>query len=105
MDKPQANTDSQDSPRPRLGGSDHLRPYIILYAWPWGQHPNVIFSQDSQLGNLEIPEIGTFVILEAHNVLYKPLIEVKFEEICGPCQDFPNDMWHATFIQVNQGGY
>jgi hypothetical protein len=44
--KPRTNTDSQDSPRPGLGGSHHLPPYNILYAWPRGQHPNVILSQD-----------------------------------------------------------
>jgi len=44
MDEPHANTDSQDSPWPRLGGSQHLPLYIILCAW---QHPNVILFQDS----------------------------------------------------------
>ncbi len=39
-----ANMDSQDSPWPGLGGSHHLPPYSILYAWPHGQHPNVILS-------------------------------------------------------------
>jgi hypothetical protein len=35
MDESWANTDSQDSPRPGLGGSHHLPPYNILCAWPW----------------------------------------------------------------------
>jgi hypothetical protein len=43
-DEPQASMDSQNSPQPGLGGSHHLPPYSILYAWPRGQHPNVIFS-------------------------------------------------------------
>jgi len=30
MDKSRAYTDSQDSPRPELGGSHHLPPYSIL---------------------------------------------------------------------------
>jgi hypothetical protein len=47
MDEPRANTNSQDSPRPRVGGSHHLPPYSILYDWPQGQHPNVILSQHS----------------------------------------------------------
>jgi len=46
--EPQANTDLQDSPWPRLGGSHHLPPYSILCARPWGQHSNVILSQDSK---------------------------------------------------------
>jgi hypothetical protein len=43
-------------------------------------HPNVIFPRDSQLGSPKILEIGTFATLEAHNVIYKPPIEVRFEE-------------------------
>jgi len=60
-DKPRANInsqDSQDSPRPKLGGSHHLPPYIILCAWPQGQHPNVVLSQDSQMGVLKRPKLG-----------------------------------------------
>jgi len=34
------NTDTQDSPRPGLGGSHHLPPYSILWTSPWGPHPN-----------------------------------------------------------------
>jgi hypothetical protein len=36
MDEPRVNTDSQNSPQRRLGGSHHLPPYNILYAWPQG---------------------------------------------------------------------
>jgi hypothetical protein len=32
--EPGTNTNLQDSPRPKLGGSHHLPPYIILCAWP-----------------------------------------------------------------------
>jgi hypothetical protein len=41
-----ANTESQDSPQSKLGGSHHLPPYIILCAWPQDQHPNVILSRE-----------------------------------------------------------
>jgi hypothetical protein len=34
------NTDTQDSPRPGLGGSHHLPPYSILCDSPRGPHPN-----------------------------------------------------------------
>jgi hypothetical protein len=34
MDEPGANTNSQDSTQPGLGGSHHLPPYSILCAWP-----------------------------------------------------------------------
>jgi len=61
MDEPRVNTnsqDSQDSPQPKLGGSHYLPPYIILCAWPQGQHPNVILSQDSQMGVSKRPKLG-----------------------------------------------
>jgi hypothetical protein len=54
MDESRAHTDSQDSPRPKLGGSHHLPPYSIICAWPWGLHPNVILFWDSQVKSLEI---------------------------------------------------
>jgi hypothetical protein len=79
-DKPRANTDSQDSPRPKLGGIHHLPPYNIICAWPQGMHPNVILSRDSQVGSPEIPEIGTPATLSDHNLLCIPLIEVWFKE-------------------------
>jgi hypothetical protein len=42
IDEPRVNTDSQDSPRPRLGEATTFPPYSRLCAWPWDQHPNVI---------------------------------------------------------------
>jgi len=42
--------DTQDSPRPGLGGSHHLPPYSILYNAPRGLHPNGSFSRNSQVG-------------------------------------------------------
>ncbi len=41
---------SQDTPRPGLGGSHHLPPYIILCDAPPRLHPNGSFSRDSQVG-------------------------------------------------------
>jgi len=35
-DESRAYTYSHDSPQPGLGGSHHLPPYSILYAWPLG---------------------------------------------------------------------
>ncbi len=72
IDKPRAYIDSQDSSRFRLRGGHYLPPYSILYACPWGLHPYVVLSQDF--------EIGTLATLQAHNVLWKPSIEVRFKE-------------------------
>jgi hypothetical protein len=33
-EEPWANTNLQDLPQPRLGGSHHLSPYSILCVWP-----------------------------------------------------------------------
>jgi hypothetical protein len=63
--EPRANTNSQDSPRPGLGGGHHFPPYSILCAWPRGQHPNVILSRDSHF----ISKIGIHVTLEAHDLV------------------------------------
>jgi hypothetical protein len=37
-------------------------------------------SQDSQVESFEILEIGIPTTLEAHNFVYKPPIDVRFEE-------------------------
>ncbi len=57
MDELWANTNSQDSRRPGLGGSHHLPSCSILCAWPWDQHPNVILSRDSQV---RVPKFSKF---------------------------------------------
>jgi hypothetical protein len=49
--------DSQDSPRPRLGGSHHLPPYSILCAFPWDLHLNGFLSWDSQG---RVPKLSRF---------------------------------------------
>jgi hypothetical protein len=41
---------TQDSPRPRLGGSHHLPPYSILCNSQWRLHPNGTNSWDSRNG-------------------------------------------------------
>jgi len=56
-DKPWANLDSLDSPRPGLGGSHHLPPYSILCSSPRDLHPNDSFSRDSQSG---VPKLSWF---------------------------------------------
>ncbi len=89
QDEPQANSDSQDSPRPGLGGNHHLPPYNILCAQPQQQHPNVILSCDSQ-----IPIVGTPVILGTHNFACKPPIEMRFKAKLQPSlRDF---QWYVA---------
>jgi hypothetical protein len=49
--------DTQDSPRPELGGSHHLPPYSILCSCPPRLHPNGSFSRDSQVGVLKLSRV------------------------------------------------
>jgi len=80
MNEPWANMDSQDSSQPELGGNHHLPHYSILFAWPWGHHPSVILSRDSQIQSPEILEIKIPATLEVDNFVCKPFIEVRFKE-------------------------
>jgi hypothetical protein len=52
------NTDTQNSPRPGLGGSHHLPPYNILCASPQGPHPNGFLSRDSQVRVPKLQQLG-----------------------------------------------
>ncbi len=52
------NSDTQDSPWPRLGGSHHFPPYSILYASPRGPHLNGFLSRDSEVGVPKFPQLG-----------------------------------------------
>jgi hypothetical protein len=59
-DKPRANSDSQDTPRPRPGleRCHHHTPYSILCVRPWEWHPNCSFSRDSQSGVPKLSRVG-----------------------------------------------
>ncbi len=65
------NTDTQDSPRPGLGGSHHLPPYSILCSSPRRLHPNGYFSQDSRVGipksrQMGLPRLWSPITLRAN---------------------------------------
>ncbi len=66
MDESQAITDSQDSPRPGLGGSHHLPPYNILLCLAIGRAPKCHFVMGLPSGSLEIPKVETPTTLGAH---------------------------------------
>ncbi len=94
--EPHVYTNSKDSSWPRLGGSHHLPPYSIFCYQPRGLHPNVIFSQDSQVESPEISKIGTFGTLKSHNFLCTPLIEIRSEAKLQPLSRYSHNMWHNT---------
>ncbi len=97
-----SNSDSQDSPRPGLGGSHHLSPYIILCASPRRPHPNDILFKDSQVGvlkfpNLRLPQLWGPITFSTDLRLIWTL-----EQSCSSRQELFNGMWHANFTQGNQ---
>jgi hypothetical protein len=87
----------QDSPWPKLGGSRHLPPYIILYVWPRGQHPNVILSWDSQFGVLKFPKLGLLQLWKPITLCTNLRLKWDLKQSCGPRQELSNDMQHATY--------
>jgi hypothetical protein len=94
---------SQDSPRPRLGGSHHLPPYIILCAWPWDLHPNGILSWDSQMRISYFPKLGLPQFWRPIILCADLWLKWGLKQSCIPCQELSNSMWHATCTQGNQG--
>ncbi len=88
MDEALAPTYSQDSLWLGLGGNHHPYPppsplqYFLCLVI--GLHPNAILSQDSQLGSPKILEIRTPATLEAHDVLFRTPIEVRYEAKLQP---------------------
>jgi hypothetical protein len=73
------NTDTQDSPRPGLGGSHHLPPYSILCDSPRDPHPNGFSLPGLPRESPEIPPCGTPGTLKPHNFASRPRIEVRSE--------------------------
>jgi len=74
MDEPHAYTNSQNSPWPKLKGNHHFH-LIVFFMLGHGVYTQMSFC----LGIPKIIEIGTPTILEAHNFVWKPPIEVRFK--------------------------
>ncbi len=97
-----ANTDSQDSPQPGLVGNHYLPPYSIFSIWPWGQHPNIILSWDSQVRvpkfiKLGLPQLWGPIILCSNLRL-----RWGFKQSCSPHRTFFNGMVHTTCTQGSE---
>jgi len=92
------NTDTQDSPRPGLGGSHHLPPYSILCTSPRGPHPNG-FSLPG------VPKSRQMGLLR----LWSPIIlrvdlgsKCGLKQSCSSRREISNGMWHVVYSQVNR---
>ncbi len=68
--------DAQNSWRLELGGSHHF-PFIIFYVIHHKSYIQMTFFSGLQARNPTILEIEIPAILDTHNFLCKPLIEVK----------------------------
>ncbi len=72
-------------------------PFIVLFVINHGR-----YIQMSFVPGLPILKIGTPNILESHYFLCKPM-KWDPKQSCNPLHKLSNDMWHATYMQVNQG--
>ncbi len=86
-----------------LGEKHHLPFYSILYASPWGLHPNSFCPRTPKLGVLKFLKLGL-------PRLWRPITSYEnfrlrwgLKENYSPCREFSNSMWHTACMQVNQG--
>jgi len=97
------NSDSQDSPRPGLGGSHHLPPYNILCASPRDPHLNGFLSQDSQVGIPKLPKLGLLRLWGPITLCAELRLRWSLKQNCSPRRELSNGMSHATYTQGNWG--
>jgi hypothetical protein len=91
------NTDTQDSPRPGLGGSHHLPPYSILCDSPRGPHPNGFSLPGLPRWSPEIPPCRTLGTLTLRADLGS---KCGLKQSCSSRRDLSNGMSHVVCSQV-----
>ncbi len=96
------NTNTQDSPRPGLGGSHHLPPYGILYGWPRSLHPNVFLSWDSRVGVPKSRQLGLSRFWRPITLWANFVLRCCLKQSCSSHQELSNSMSHALCSQVNR---
>jgi len=88
------NTDSLDSPRLELRGSQHLPPYSILCVTSPHPHPNGFYSRDSQG---EVPKLSRFG-LPGLSKLITPVSNLglgwSLKQTCNSFQELSNGVSH-----------
>jgi hypothetical protein len=78
-------------------------PFIILCAWPWGQHPNVILSYDSQIGGPKFPKLGLLQFWMPITLCVDLWLRWGLEQSYNLCWELFNGMWHGIWKKENQG--
>jgi hypothetical protein len=90
------NTDSLDSPRPKLGGSHHLPPYSILCVVPPHPHPNGFYSQDSQGGVPKLSRFGLLGLWEIITPSSNLWLGWGLNQTCSSPRKLSNSVSHST---------
>jgi hypothetical protein len=90
------NSDSQDSSRPRLGGSHHLPLYSILCTSPRGPHPSGFLSRDSQMGVSKLPRSRLPRLCKAITLCADLRSGWGLKQSYNPRQELFNGVSHAT---------
>jgi hypothetical protein len=87
--------DTQDSPRPGLGGSHHLPPYSILCGWSRRLHPNGTFCWDSQNGVPKLSRVGVLELWTATTPRPKLGSGRVLNQSCSSHRELFNAMSHT----------
>ncbi len=96
-----SNSDTQDSPRPELGGNHHLPPYNIFCSSPQGPHTNGFLSRDSQVGVPKFPHLGLPRLWKRITSRVNLRLQWHLKKNCSPCRKLFNNMSHVACTQWN----
>jgi hypothetical protein len=96
------NPDTQDSPRPGLGGSHHLPHYSILCTSPWGPHPNSFLSRDSQEGVPKLHQSGLLQLWRRITSCADLRLQCSLKQSYSPHRELSNGMSHVACTQQNR---
>jgi hypothetical protein len=89
------NTNTQDSPRPGLGGSHHLPPYSILCSLRRRWHPNGYFSRDSRVRVPKLSRVGVPGLWTPISPDCKVRSRRDLKQSCSPHRELSNAMLHS----------
>jgi len=95
-------SDSQDSPRPGLGGTHHFPPYSVLRTSPRGPHPNGFLSRDFQVGVPKLPRLGLLQFWGTITLRANLRWRWGLKQSCISRQELSNAILHATCTQGNR---
>jgi len=92
-----SNTDSFESPQPKLRGSHHLPPYSIFCIAPLHPHPNGFYSWASQGGDEIVPIWTPRRLWELITPGSNLGLRWGLKQTCSSPQDLSNGMLHSTY--------